>query len=115
MSDLLRHLGITVEFKDNTMTIDVPDELSWDAPAELVRKMRASSLVLGPLVARCGKAILPLPGVRARKQPIDFHLKGLAKMGAEIDRTRDRYMPRQAGSGERITRLIPLSALQRTS
>ncbi len=105
MSDLLRHLGITVEFKDNTMTIDVPDELSWDAPAELVRKMRASSLVLGPLVARCGKAILPLPGgCVLGSRPIDFHLKGLAKMGAEIDLNKGSvYATAGRLRGERIT------------
>jgi len=86
MSDLLRHLGATVEFKDGHMTIDVPEELNWDTPADLVRKMRASSLVLGPLVARCGRAVLPLPGGCAiGSRPIDFHLKGLTKMGAKID------------------------------
>jgi UDP-N-acetylglucosamine 1-carboxyvinyltransferase len=48
--------------------------------------MRASSLVLGPLIARCGRAVLPLPGGCAiGSRPIDFHLKALAKMGAEID------------------------------
>jgi UDP-N-acetylglucosamine 1-carboxyvinyltransferase len=86
MSDLLRHLGISVIFEKNYMTIDVPDKLNWDAPADLVRKMRASSLVLGPLVARCGRAVLPLPGgCVLGSRPIDFHLKGLSKMGAVID------------------------------
>ncbi len=86
MSDLLRHLGISVIFENNYMTIDVPDKLNWDAPADLVRKMRASSLVLGPLVARCGRAVLPLPGgCVLGSRPIDFHLKGLSKMGAVID------------------------------
>ncbi len=105
MSDLLRHIGITVEFKDNLMTIDVPDELSWDAPAELVRKMRASSLVLGPLIARCGKAVLPLPGgCVLGSRPIDFHLKGLAKMGAEIDLNKGSvYATAGRLKGERIT------------
>jgi len=86
MSDLLRHLGISVIFEKNCMTIDVPEKLNWDAPADLVRKMRASSLVLGPLVARCGRAVLPLPGgCVLGSRPIDFHLKGLSKMGAVID------------------------------
>lgn len=86
MADLLRHLGAVVQFSDGTMTIDVPQELNWETPAELVRKMRASSLVLGPLIARCGRAVLPLPGGCAiGSRPIDFHLKALAKMGAEID------------------------------
>lgn len=86
MADLLRHLGAVIEFSDGEMTIDVPEELNWETPSDLVRKMRASSLVLGPLVARCGRAVLPLPGGCAiGSRPIDFHLKALAKMGAEID------------------------------
>ena len=54
-------------------------------PPSLVRKMRASSLVLGPLLARCGKVILPLPGGCAiGSRPMDLHFKGLSKMGAQI-------------------------------
>jgi UDP-N-acetylglucosamine 1-carboxyvinyltransferase len=86
MADLLRHLGADIAFENGRMTIDVPEDLKWETPADLVRKMRASSLVLGPLVARCGKAVLPLPGGCAiGSRPIDFHLRGLARMGAEID------------------------------
>lgn len=86
MCDLLRHLGAEVTFNNNFMTITVPEELKSETPADLVRKMRASSLVLGPLVARCGRAVLPLPGgCVLGSRPLDFHLKGLAKMGAEID------------------------------
>lgn len=86
MADLLRSLGATVIFEAGRMTISVPEELNWETPADLVRKMRASSLVLGPLVARCGKAVLPLPGGCAiGSRPIDFHLKALVRMGAEID------------------------------
>lgn len=105
MSDLLRHIGITIQFKNSFMTIDVPEELNWDAPAELVRKMRASSLVLGPLIARCGKAILPLPGgCVLGSRPIDFHLKGLRMMGAEIDLNKGSvYASAGKLKGERIT------------
>ncbi|MCC8178028.1 MAG: UDP-N-acetylglucosamine 1-carboxyvinyltransferase, partial [Cloacibacillus sp.] len=86
MCDLLRHLGAKVDFNDHCMTIDVPEELNCETPVELVRKMRASSLVLGPLVARCGRALLPLPGgCVLGSRPLDFHLKGLTKMGAEIE------------------------------
>lgn len=86
MSELLRHLGARVEFASNRMTIEVPEILKWDAPADLVRSMRASSLVLGPLTARCGHAVLPLPGgCVLGSRPIDFHLKGLTKMGAKMD------------------------------
>lgn len=86
MADLLRHLGARVDFKDNEMNISLPDELTWETPKSLVRKMRASSLVLGPLLARTGRAILPLPGGCAiGSRPIDLHLKGLVKLGASID------------------------------
>ncbi len=86
MADLLRHLGAMVDFKNNEMTISLPDELAWETPKSLVRKMRASSLVLGPLLATTGRAILPLPGGCAiGSRPIDLHLKGLVKLGASID------------------------------
>lgn len=86
MADLLRHLGASINFKDNEMSIFVPDELNWETPKSLVRKMRASSLVLGPLLARTGRAILPLPGGCAiGSRPIDLHLKGLVKLGANIN------------------------------
>jgi UDP-N-acetylglucosamine 1-carboxyvinyltransferase len=85
MADLLRHLGAEVKYENNTVKISVPDELAWDTPKALVRKMRASSLVLGPLLARTGRAVLPLPGGCAiGSRPIDLHLKGLAKLGADI-------------------------------
>lgn len=86
MADLLRHLGVKIEFAENAMSLQVPEELGWETPSDLVRKMRASSLVLGPLLARCGKAVLPLPGgCSIGSRPIDLHLKGLARMGAEIE------------------------------
>jgi len=86
MADLLRHLGARVDFKGNEMSIFLPEDLAWETPKSLVRKMRASSLVLGPLLARTGRAILPLPGGCAiGSRPIDLHLKGLVKLGATID------------------------------
>ncbi len=85
MAELLRQLGADVRFKNGSMTINVPENLDWNTPAEQVRKMRASSLVLGPLLARCQKVILPLPGGCAiGSRPIDFHLKALKAMGAAI-------------------------------
>jgi len=86
MADLLSHLGVKVEFRDHRMTLDVPDEIGWETPPSLVRKMRASSLVLGPLIARCGRAVLPLPGGCAiGSRPIDFHIRGLSKMGTNFE------------------------------
>lgn len=85
MSDLLRNLGTEVLFSEGKMNIVTPEQLDWATPSALVRKMRASSLVLGPLLARCHRAVLPLPGGCAiGSRPIDLHLKGLTKMGAEI-------------------------------
>ncbi len=85
MAELLQRLGADVNFADGRMKISVPEELEWNTPADLVRKMRASSLVLGPLTARCGKTVLPLPGGCAiGSRPIDFHIKALRAMGARI-------------------------------
>lgn len=86
MGDVLRHVGCTVESDGHTLTIDVPEEPNPEAPLDLVRKMRASIVVLGPLLARVGKARVAFPGgddLGAR--PIDMHMKALEKMGAEFD------------------------------
>jgi len=86
MADLLRHLGASVNFTDNEMTITVPEDFNGETPKTLLLKSRYSSLVLGPRLARTGRAILPLPGGCAiGSRPIDLHLKGLAKLGANID------------------------------
>ncbi|MDK2958248.1 UDP-N-acetylglucosamine 1-carboxyvinyltransferase [Aminivibrio sp.] len=86
MADLLRSLGAEIAFSNHIMEIHTPSEISWETPPDLVRKMRASSLVLGPLLARCGKAVMPLPGgCSIGSRPIDLHLKGLTKMGATIE------------------------------
>ncbi|MBQ4469650.1 MAG: UDP-N-acetylglucosamine 1-carboxyvinyltransferase [Synergistaceae bacterium] len=90
MIELLKTLGVDVEIKRDGKTSQVifntPEELKWEAPDSLVRKMRASSLVLGPLLANCGKVSLPLPGgCSIGSRPIDLHLKGLKQMGAEIE------------------------------
>ena len=68
------------------MKLTVRDVTDTTAPYDLVRKMRASILVLGPLVARCGKARVSLPGGCAiGTRPVDLHLKALQAMGAEIE------------------------------
>lgn len=85
MRKLLASLGVSIEDREDELYLRSPEELSWETPECLVRLMRASSLVLGPLLSRCGKAKLPLPGGCAiGSRPIDLHLKGLAKMGADI-------------------------------
>jgi UDP-N-acetylglucosamine 1-carboxyvinyltransferase len=83
MSDLLRRLGCTVVHEGATLTIDVPKTLHHRADYDLVRKMRASINVLGPLVARMGVAEVALPGGDAiGSRGLDFHIKGLESLGA---------------------------------
>ena len=84
MSDLLTRLGCTVMHTNDTVTIDVPQEPLHRADYDLVRKMRASINVLGPLVARLGKAEVALPGGDAiGSRGLDFHIKGLESLGAK--------------------------------
>jgi UDP-N-acetylglucosamine 1-carboxyvinyltransferase len=83
MSDLLRRLGCTVTHDGPLLTIDVPAIPSHRADYDLVRKMRASINVLGPLVARIGRAEVALPGGDAiGSRGLDFHIKGLGSLGA---------------------------------
>jgi UDP-N-acetylglucosamine 1-carboxyvinyltransferase len=85
MQAVLERLGCTTRFADSTMEIGVPAETGVEAPYDLVRQMRASIVVLGPLLARNGHARVAMPGgcnIGSRK--IDLHLKGLERMGATI-------------------------------
>jgi len=84
MLETLKHLGVKVEHIDNTVSIDATNLTSFTAPYELIKKMRASFSVLGPLLARFGQAQVALPGgcdIGAR--PVDYHIKGLERLGAE--------------------------------
>jgi UDP-N-acetylglucosamine 1-carboxyvinyltransferase len=83
MSDLLRRLGCTVTLEGALLTIEVPQVPMHRADYDLVRKMRASINVLGPLVARIGRAEVALPGGDAiGSRGLDFHIKGLESLGA---------------------------------
>ena len=83
---LLEHLGCAVEIDGPVVSVDTSSLDVLVAPYDLVRKMRASVLVLGPLVARFGQAKVSLPGGCAiGARPIDLHLRGLTAMGAEIE------------------------------
>jgi UDP-N-acetylglucosamine 1-carboxyvinyltransferase len=87
MVNVLRAIGATVEWTGPTeMRIDARAELVPEAPYELVTRMRASINVLGPLVARCGRARVAMPGgdnIGSRK--LDMHLRGLEALGAELE------------------------------
>lgn len=83
---ILKQLGATVSHDGPVVTIHASGDLNPVAPYDLVRKMRASFLVLGPLLARHGKARVSLPGGCAiGARPVGFHLDGLKALGAEID------------------------------
>jgi len=86
MTKLLSHLGQEAHFEDGVVRVRGRAVEDADAPYDLVKQMRASVLVLGPLVARYGKARVSLPGGCAiGARPIDQHLRGLQALGAKID------------------------------
>jgi len=85
MIRLLEIIGANVTFKNNSLSIDASDINNLEAPYDLVKTMRASFYVLGPLLARFGEVRVSLPGGCAwGPRPVDFHLKGLEKLGAKI-------------------------------
>ena len=87
MAELLRRLGCTVDYDptSETVTIDVPETIEHRADYDLVRRMRASIAVLGPLVARTGEADVALPGGDAiGSRGLDMHTAGLERMGATV-------------------------------
>jgi UDP-N-acetylglucosamine 1-carboxyvinyltransferase len=85
MLDLLRHIGAGVTAEGARISIQAGDIPCPEAPYELVKTMRASSLVLGPLVARCGRARVSVPGGCAiGTRPINLHVGALEQLGAEV-------------------------------
>src|SRR5438045_4120208 len=88
MERLLVDIGATVDVDGQTVHMRTEQIVSPEAPYELVKTMRASSLVLGPLVARCGRARVSLPGGCAiGARPINLHIFGLEQLGARIHQT----------------------------
>ncbi len=89
MGKVLKRLGATIEVVDeHTLVIDTTNVTKWEAPYDLVVKMRASTAVLGPLLSRFGKAIIAMPGgcnLGARK--IDMHILGLEALGVKFETT----------------------------
>ena len=85
MMTLLSLLGVSVKQEEGRAVIDATHVQSLEAPYDLVKTMRASILVLGPLLARFGEAVVSLPGGCAiGPRPVDFHLDGLRKLGATV-------------------------------
>ncbi|NMA14184.1 MAG: UDP-N-acetylglucosamine 1-carboxyvinyltransferase [Clostridia bacterium] len=86
VTEILQSLGASVYWKDReTLSITVPDDVHYVANYREVKRLRASNLLLGPLVARRRKAQISLPGgCQIGSRPMDLHLKGLAKLGCTI-------------------------------
>ncbi len=83
---LLGNMGVQFTAQGDALQVDSTDLVSWEAPYDLVKTMRAAVLVLGPLVARLGKARVSLPGGCAiGARPINLHLKGLEEMGVKVN------------------------------
>lgn len=107
LASVLRQLGVEVHLNGGitgghtgrVIELTASEVTSTTAPYDLVRKMRASVLVLGPLVARCGEARVSLPGGCAiGTRPVDLHIKGLQELGAEIE-LEDGYIVARAPKG----------------
>ncbi|MCW8810190.1 MAG: UDP-N-acetylglucosamine 1-carboxyvinyltransferase [Ignavibacteriaceae bacterium] len=96
MIKLLKHLGSEINFQDERLEINTNKINKFTAPYEHVKKMRASVYVLGPLLARFGKAEVSLPGGCAwGPRPVNLHLEAMKKLGAEID-LKDGYIIAEA-------------------
>src|SRR5262249_27209571 len=99
MQRLLVDIGAQMEIQGQTVNLTTPRIVSPEAPYELVKTMRASSLVLGPLVARAGRARVSMPGGCAiGARPINMHLSGLERLGATISQEHG-YVEAVAPSG----------------
>jgi hypothetical protein len=98
MEGLLRHLGVDVTRDGETVTMR-GGARQYDAPYDLVRKMRASVLVLGPLLARYGEARVSLPGGCAiGTRPVDLHVRAMQGLGAVVELA-DGYIQARAPGG----------------
>ncbi len=86
MSGLLSQLGVCVQRDGDSLVLDAHGMSRYSAPWSAVRRMRAGFCVLGPLLARFGRAVVPLPGgCRLGDRPVDLHLAGLRALGAKIE------------------------------
>ncbi|HEV2186793.1 MAG TPA: UDP-N-acetylglucosamine 1-carboxyvinyltransferase [Stellaceae bacterium] len=112
MAELLAQHGVAVtqaagaEMPPGVLELSAREITSTTAPYDLVRKMRASFLVLGPLVARCGEARVSLPGGdEIGVRPVDLHIKGLQRLGAEVELS-GGYIEARAANGLRGAEIV---------
>ncbi len=114
MAHLLRIIGARAELADHKLSIDTTHCSFWEAPYELVKTMRASIYVLGPLLARFGEAKVSLPGGCAwGPRPVDLHIMGMERLGAKIE-LEGGYIHARADrlKGARVT--FPISSVGAT-
>ncbi len=101
MAEVLERLGAGVSRRDHEVEIDTSGPVGMETPYDLVRRMRASILVLGPLLARGGTARVAMPGgCNIGRRKIDLHIRGLQRMGAEFSYDHG-YLVGEAGGGLR--------------
>ncbi len=90
MKDILRSLGCTVKRQDGVLIVDSSGIKCCEIPVELMKKMRSSVFLAGPLLVRCGRAVISQPGgCCIGKRPIDLHINALEKLGAHVDETEE--------------------------
>ncbi|MBQ6621757.1 MAG: UDP-N-acetylglucosamine 1-carboxyvinyltransferase [Mogibacterium sp.] len=87
MKEMLKNFGARVDdAKPGTLRIQAKNITTVEGSPQLVKEMRASTVTMGPLLARCGECVMPLPGgCTIGKRPIDLHLKGFRALGADVD------------------------------
>jgi UDP-N-acetylglucosamine 1-carboxyvinyltransferase len=109
MAKLLQSMGVTLERNGSTVSLNTFRVNKFEAPYEHVKKMRASIYVLGPLLARYGKAKVSLPGGCAwGPRPVDLHIEGMKKLGATVDLDRGYIIAKARRlKGARITFNVP--------
>ncbi len=114
MGELLEQMGVGVSQKGDVLTLDVPETVTPEAPYELVERMRASIVVLGPLLGRFGTARVSVPGGDDfGHRPIDMHLRGLEELGATFT-TSHGYIQGRADHLEGAAVLLPYPSVGAT-
>ena len=95
LSAVLEGLGASITRKNSSLYIEPINRMEYEAPYDLVRQMRASIYVLGPLVAKLGRAKVSFPGGCAiGPRPVDLHIRGLEGLGAVVDVKKGTFMHR---------------------
>lgn len=115
MAEVLGHTGVQCHLDQHELSVVVPEIVEPEAPIDLVRQMRASIVILGPLLARCGEARVALPGgddLGAR--PIDMHLEGLQRMGASFELVHGVLVARSDGRLEGAEVELPFPSVGAT-